>query len=216
MSRAPLQGLIKLMILSVASLTAYPWQTRHGADQGSGGSLQIETMISAIDGAYNQLSATFDVTNGGFSGAPKFPRVSEVNLVILQSSLLRQRGQHVKSGDSEQQLVKEASHHPCPTAPQLPFAFRVALNPVQIRGPTPAWHSNAFQHSASRSLSLLVCCTVQSCFRGLRDCTAELSCSVGCRMHTLKVISSLAPVEEKQGNFVGSLQKRPRIWQSSH
>lgn len=55
----------------------------------------------AIETAFKQLSGRFDEENGGFSSAPKFPRVSEINLVLLQHLISTDRQQKSDAGESK-------------------------------------------------------------------------------------------------------------------
>ena len=59
----------------------------------------VESARKAIETAVKQLSDRFDEENGGFSSAPKFPRVSEINLVLLQQLISVKQQQDSDAGD---------------------------------------------------------------------------------------------------------------------
>lgn len=59
----------------------------------------MEGARKAMDDAFETLSSSrFDSRHGGFSGPPEFPRISEVNLVLLQSLLLKALGHQLQAG----------------------------------------------------------------------------------------------------------------------
>lgn len=57
-------------------------------ESGEGGAFDAPAAEAAIGKAYEQLAEKFDDRNGGFTSAPKFPRVSEVNLVLVRHLML--------------------------------------------------------------------------------------------------------------------------------
>ena len=58
----------------------------------------VDSARKSIKTAYKQLSGRFDKENGGFSSAPKFPRVSEINLVLLQHLISASHKQDSNAG----------------------------------------------------------------------------------------------------------------------
>jgi uncharacterized protein YyaL (SSP411 family) len=70
----------------------------HLAESGEGGEFDALGAEEAIRKAYEQLAGKFDAHNGGFSSAPKFPRVSEVNLVLVRHLMLATQDP-VEAGD---------------------------------------------------------------------------------------------------------------------
>lgn len=64
-------------------------------------SFGAESARKAIETAFKQLSGRFDEENGGFSSAPKFPRVSEINLVLLQHLISTDRQRKSDAGESK-------------------------------------------------------------------------------------------------------------------
>ena len=64
---------------------------RPGAGADESKRLRDGAAASAIDACAAALAARYDARHGGFGGAPKFPRTSDLNLLLVQA--LRERGQ---------------------------------------------------------------------------------------------------------------------------
>ena len=61
------------------------------AEAGEGAQLGAGAAAAAIDACAAALAGRYDARHGGFGGAPKFPRTSELSLLLVQA--LRERGQ---------------------------------------------------------------------------------------------------------------------------
>ena len=75
-------------------------------ESGIQGTFTPKAAESAIDSAFKQLAERFDDQYGGFSSAPKFPRVSEINLALLKH--------HIAAGMGDTDDAGWKSHHTFP------------------------------------------------------------------------------------------------------
>lgn len=63
----------------------------------AGGTLSDTAATQAIDKCARQLASRFDAENGGFGGAPKFPRPAEINLLLCDHTRASAGGATVES-----------------------------------------------------------------------------------------------------------------------
>ena len=64
----------------------------HAAAADTEKQLGAGAAVQAIDACAGALAARFDARHGGFGGAPKFPRTSELNLLLVKALRDRARG----------------------------------------------------------------------------------------------------------------------------
>ena len=61
--------------------------------------------IIAMDSCSQMMAARYDETLGGFGGAPKFPRPSEMNLLLVQHLRAKAAGSKVEAGEASCSLT---------------------------------------------------------------------------------------------------------------